>query len=1193
MGSKARSLARCLGSVVATAALVVGTPVPGHGAAPGAPGGLSASDGNPPTLSWDRVSGAARYEVQVDGDDAFGTPDFSVTTVNTRAVPTSLLKAGDAYWRVRSIDSSNATGAWSSPQTFPVAAVPEPTDLAPDGASLSQPDDPPLLSWSAVPGATSYLVQVDAGTAGTVDFVGGKDYSTQVTSLVVPDALPAADDGTTYSWHVKAIRASGIESLYSATAEFTLVPLQGVTLTSPDNNAVVQDVVLDWEPLPGAQYYQLQVSTDDSFSQSTLVDDKTKVHGTQYSPETTYDNNTYFWRVRAVDSSGNPSAWSDQTEAGGSNPRSFVRAWPHTPTLTHPADNSTPGAGIYLQWTPVKHASHYEVQMGTDPNFSPGTTENCQVAGTTYTPGMFQIHDIDGTIFRNKAHETCRPTAGTKTYWRVRPLDLPFTRIGTGTSGIQGLYSPTRSFTFTPQSFGNVTPVSGATVDVPRLSWDPVSWAESYKVAIRDVNGATVVSSKTTYATSYAPVTSTPLTAAKSPYTWDLTAYGADGPARSLTQSRTFSISGNQPTTGPWAGDAAPLTPLTANDPQSPTLRAPAMTWEPYPGADHYEVIAGPTDGDPETAIFFGNSQDAFGVEVNHPALTDTDPQLLVPGEYEWRVRALNASNAVLAVGPEAVFAIAGLDAVTGIRIAIDGTTLSNGGGSDGDLGCTPQSCSDAPATPVITWDQVEGAGSYLVYVSEEASFTNVVEPRTSLPATSNTIWAPSLSVERSALADSLAGGSYFVHIRPCKQGTKCGPSPISSTGMALGKFRKKSPPVELETPAHGATIDATEVTFDWRDYRPTNADHLWTETGEAATQSAQRYRIVIDDNANFSSPIESVRVDQSTYTSAARLYPEGTLYWRVQAIDVDNNDLSWSASRTLLKASKVVVPTAPADDATNNGTPTFRWDAQAFAASYDIELYANNDTSQVNKVFAKNVKQTAYVWNELVPPSNVSYVWRVRRVDALGNKSDWSALRRFTSDGGAPTIEGPSDGAYVETDQLLLSWSQVPGATSYDVRTISPTGNVGEQLTTRATAFAPTRTMSDGLWTWKVTAKNASGDPLHPAPVESTFLVDEVGPRVVTNKPTGTARPGSVFVVKFNEPVKNVTSVTFFLKKEGSRTKVPAKVTLSADGLTGRLVPDDPLRRTKRYEAKVTRKVTDLRDNPLTQAATWSVYIG
>ena len=70
-----------------------------------------------------------------------------------------------------------------------------------------------------------------------------------------------------------------------------------MTLTSPADDAVIQDVVLDWEPLPGAQYYELQVSTDDNFSESTVIDDRTgrdKVLGTRYSPPITYDNTVTF-----------------------------------------------------------------------------------------------------------------------------------------------------------------------------------------------------------------------------------------------------------------------------------------------------------------------------------------------------------------------------------------------------------------------------------------------------------------------------------------------------------------------------------------------------------------------------------------------------------------------------------------------------------------------------------------------------------------------------------------------------------------------------------------------------------------------------------------------------------------------------------------------------------------------------------
>ena len=48
------------------------------------------------------------------------------------------------------------------------------------------------------------------------------------------------------------------------------------------------------------------------------------------------------------------------------------------------------------------------------------------------------------------------------------------------------------------------------------------------------------------------------------------------------------------------------------------------------------------------------------------------------------------------------------------------------------------------------------------------------------------------------------------------------------------------------------------------------------------------KYQFQIDDEPTFASPLETVVVDQPTYTSADKLYPEGPLYWRVQPIDAN-----------------------------------------------------------------------------------------------------------------------------------------------------------------------------------------------------------------------------------------------------------------------------------------------------------------
>jgi hypothetical protein len=1189
-----RTFARAIAISVAAAGVVAAGPQAAH-ALPAAPAGLTATSANPPVLSWDRVPSAEDYDVQVDDDPTFDDPTFALNTVNTRAVPTTVLGAGDQFWRVRAHGDGGLVGPWSD-ASFVVDPVPAPTSLAPDGATLNQPGSPPLLSWDEVRGAEEYVVQLD--DAEDTAYVGAHEYHTKVTSLVVPEALPTGDAGEAYRWRVKAIRdgRAGVESAYSNDGVFTLKPLDTVTLVSPADGAVVQDVVLDWQPLPGAAYYELQVSTDDNFSASTLVDDRTgrdRVLGTRYSPPVTYDNNTYYWRVRAVDTSGNPSAWSN-----ASDPPSFVRSWAgpaNTPLQTAPANNASVGPGWHLQWTPVRNASMYEVQMGPDANFSPGTFASCQVAGTTYAPGSFAINDVTGSASQ-KNDDKCTPVAGARTYWRVRPLDLPFARSGTATDGVQGIYSAIRSFTFksTPVGGGSIgmAPPDGATVDVPALSWNAVQGASFYKVSVWDRTGSTVVSKAKTFATSYVPAPSAALSAAKSPYEWSLTAYGETGAPLTLELHSTFSVSDAAPSTGPWAGDAAPLEPLTAGDPTTATRRPPMMAWEPMPGAAYYRVFAGPAG---TGSLFPVTSSDVFGTDnkLRHPAVTDTWTWLLDAGEYDWYVVAYDARNVMIGSGPTATFRIAGLDPVQGVRLALDGNTFGadGTGGFTAPLSCTPATCTDATSTPVISWRPVEDAGFYIVYLSEDPDFTNVVEPLTAVPATTNTRWAPNMSQVKGALAESLAGGSYYLHVRACKAGAHCGPRPVSTSGMATNKFRKKSPAVVLEQPAAGATVASTEVVFDWEDYRDTNADTPWTQTGEAGTQSAQWYRVQVDDNENFSSPLDTIRVDQSTYTAFDTAYPDGPLYWRVQAIDTDNNDLTWSATRAFTKSTPPVALTAPAQDEVKHGTIVFRWQPRASAAHYDIELYKNNDTtfSSGNRVFHETIAQTAFVWDESIPASATPYVWRVRTVDAEGNDGPWSAPRRFVSSTEVPVVEGPADGSYLLGDAILLKWTSVLGATSYKVELMSPTGSLSERVTTKATGYAPSRSLADGTWQWKVSALTASGDAIG-STGWATFVLDGSGPEVVTWRPSSVKVRSSI-KVRFDEPVKNVTGKSFFITKDGSKRKLAARVTLSADKQTATLNPTGRLKHRVRYKVKLTGRITDMRNNPLAPT-TRSIYV-
>ena len=77
------------------------------------PANGSSSCDTTPSFSWDGVSGATSYRIQVDDDAGFGSPEIDQATSGTSHTPGSGLTPGTYHWRVR---ASNACGdsPWSS-----------------------------------------------------------------------------------------------------------------------------------------------------------------------------------------------------------------------------------------------------------------------------------------------------------------------------------------------------------------------------------------------------------------------------------------------------------------------------------------------------------------------------------------------------------------------------------------------------------------------------------------------------------------------------------------------------------------------------------------------------------------------------------------------------------------------------------------------------------------------------------------------------------------------------------------------------------------------------------------------------------------------------------------------------------------------------------------------------------------------
>ncbi len=73
-----------------------------------------------PWLGWKAVSGAAQYEVQVDNNADFSSPEFSTATNKASIQSKTLISKRIYYWRVRAKDAAGNWSAWSAVSGFTV-----------------------------------------------------------------------------------------------------------------------------------------------------------------------------------------------------------------------------------------------------------------------------------------------------------------------------------------------------------------------------------------------------------------------------------------------------------------------------------------------------------------------------------------------------------------------------------------------------------------------------------------------------------------------------------------------------------------------------------------------------------------------------------------------------------------------------------------------------------------------------------------------------------------------------------------------------------------------------------------------------------------------------------------------------------------------------------------------------------------
>jgi hypothetical protein len=320
-----------------------------------------------PLFSWSAVGGADHYQFQLAADPHFNSPVLedagSFDTQSTRATVTKTPPNGRYWWRVRAVSASGGVSAWSVRSVTKNWSVAPALSSPANGKTITYPTDPLVLAWRPVAGAASYNVEL-ATDPKLVNLVGGNPLQTNTTSISPPTALVT---GTTYYWRVTPLDPEHHEGRRSAVRAFrwswptgTATQWKDLVADSPN---YFSDPALSWNAVKGAARYELDVNFDATFAPGSRVCCSDTTIATSYSPQKLLDNNTYYWRVRAVDVNGHQGAWKE----GTSFTKTFDNLGLGSIPALHLRDNNgdlPTGASTQspvLAWQSVAGASAYQV----------------------------------------------------------------------------------------------------------------------------------------------------------------------------------------------------------------------------------------------------------------------------------------------------------------------------------------------------------------------------------------------------------------------------------------------------------------------------------------------------------------------------------------------------------------------------------------------------------------------------------------------------------------------------------------------------------------------------------------------------------------------------------------------------------------------------------------------------------------
>lgn len=419
------------------------------------------------TLTWDAVSEANSYRVQISTDQNFGTTTIDTMVSANSFEADSLDFSTQYYWRVAGINDGGQ-GTWSSIQNFTTfSGLPGDVSLVNPANNATGLDTLVTFSWNSADLAGEYQLQVSSTS----------DFSTSQIDSVLSDTSLALsfDYGTQYFWRVKAINGQGSSLNWSTERSFTTIvrpPTAPIVLSPADGTANADTVLqLKWTSSTNADSFRVEVSTDSLFNtidiNESLTDTLLSINGLSYET-------AYFWRVLAKNEGGE-SSYSPVAKF-------TTRKRPvGAPDLLTPLNNATGlDTALTLTWENVENVEGYEYRVSSESSFGTVVVQDTSLDTSADISGL----DYSSTYF-----------------WQVRTIG--------STSSDTSSWSVSNNFTTKqpiPEKPILVSPANNATnVDtLVNLIWNNIVYADSFQVELSTVSDFTsIVMSSTLADTMY------------------------------------------------------------------------------------------------------------------------------------------------------------------------------------------------------------------------------------------------------------------------------------------------------------------------------------------------------------------------------------------------------------------------------------------------------------------------------------------------------------------------------------------------------------------------------------------------------------------------------------------------------------------------------------------------------------------